>query len=230
MRVLALFLVLLATAARAAEVADVPDGATLVLADARRIRLAGIDAAPSPVAARTLRALALGKDVALEPVGPDRHGRLRAQVRTGEGLWLQGELLRRGLARVRTGPDERSLAEEMLALEAAAREAGRGGWTHPAWTVRSPADIARFTDSWQLVEGRVLAAARVRGQVFLNFGSDRRTDFTVRIAAPALKLCREAGLDPLALEGTRIRVRGWVRVWDGPLIDLTHPEQVERLR
>jgi hypothetical protein len=95
--------------------------------------------------------------------------------------------------------------------------------------VRTPETAPRFVDSFQLVEGRVVAAKQARNQVFLNFGPDRKTDFTVRIDAAALKLWRAAGIDPLTLEGARLRVRGWLRSWNGPLIEVTHPEQVERL-
>ena len=230
MRALVLVLSLLfALPASADEVASVPDGGRLVLREGGAVLLAGIEPAPSPAAAKALAALALGHDVEVEPVMTDRHGRIHAQVRRSDGLWLQGEMLRQGLARVRTSPDDRASADEMLALEAEARNAGRGAWTHPSWTVRTPEAAVRFVDSYQLVEGRVLAAKRVRNQVFLNFGPDRKSDFTVRIGPGALKLWRSAGLDPLALEGTRVRVRGWLRSWDGPLIDVSHPEQVERL-
>jgi hypothetical protein len=220
---------LLAVPASGAEVAEVPDAASLVLADGATVRLAGIEPAPSPAARKALAALALGREVVIEPVFTDRHGRRHAQLRRGDGLWIQGELLRQGLARVRTTPDDRALAAEMLAAEGEARRAGRGAWPHPAWTVRSPETAARFVDSYQLVEGRVLAAKRVRNHVFLNFGAERQTDFTVRIGPAALRLWRAAGLDALALEGAQVRVRGWLRAWDGPLIEASHPEQVERL-
>ena len=31
------------------------------------------------------------------------------------------------------------------------------------------------------------------------------------------------------LEGKRIRVRGWLRSWNGPQIEASHPEQIELL-
>ena len=31
------------------------------------------------------------------------------------------------------------------------------------------------------------------------------------------------------MEGKRIRVRGWLRSYNGPVIDVTHPEQIELL-
>jgi micrococcal nuclease len=230
MRLIALLCALaLALPAAASEVGEILDATTLLLADGRKVRLAGIEAAPSPAAPKAVRELVLGRAVLLEQLGTDRHRRVRAHLRREDGLWLQGALLERGLARVSTAPDDRAYAAEMLAIEAAARGAGRGFWAHPAWTVRSPELARRFVDSYQLVEGRVLAAARVRNQVFLNFGPDRKTDFTARIPGPALKRWRAAGLDPLALAGARVRLRGWLRLWDGPLVELSHPEQVERL-
>lgn len=224
-----LLLPLAGFATQAAEVDAVPDGGTVVLRDLGPVRLAGIEPAPSPAARKELAELALGRDVAVEPVTTDRHRRLRAHLRRADGLWLQAEMLRRGLARVLTTPDDRARAREMLAIEAEAREAGRGAWAHPAWTVRTPRTAWRFLDSYQLVEGRVVSAERVRSAVFLNFDADRKKDFTVRIDAEALRLWRAAGLDPLGLEGARIRVRGWLRSWNGPFIDASHPEQVERL-
>ena len=79
----------------------------------------------------------------------------------------------------------------------------------------------------QLVEGKVLKAARIKGRVYLNFGDDWKTDFTVTIGVPARRMFREAGTDPLSLEGKRIRVRGWLKRYNGPMIAATHPEQIE---
>ena len=69
--------------------------------------------------------------------------------------------------------------------------------------------------------------AEVRGRIYLNFGDDWRRDFTVRIAPRDKRAFARAGLDLLALEGRTIRVRGWIKWRDGPMIDATHPEQIE---
>jgi hypothetical protein len=157
----------------------------------------------------------------------DRHGRILAQARTAEGLWLQDELLRLGHARVFTQAGAAERVAEMLAREAEARAARRGLWALGAYAVRADAEAGRFTDSFQLVEGRVLKAAAAREVYYLNFGRDFRRDFTVGLDRAALRLFRRAGVDPAALEGKRIRVRGWL-VWrGGPYIGATHPEQVE---
>ena len=34
---------------------------------------------------------------------------------------------------------------------------------------------------------------------------------------------------PVSLQGKRIRVRGWLKSFNGPMINATHPEQIEVL-
>ncbi|WP_247877262.1 thermonuclease family protein [Azospirillum brasilense] len=242
-----LALLLMATTAGATELraAAATDGATLLLEDGRSLRLAGIEPAAPPMAAepgdhwplaeaarRALAELAVGQRLTVRgEARTDRHGRLLAQVERGDGLWLQGELLARGLARVHTRPDARALAREMLAAEAAARDAGRGVWRTRAYAVR-PADpdaLRRDRDSFQIVEGRVLRVSKAGGDAYLDFGEDWRTDVTVHIGRAALREFVAAGIDPLSYEGRTVRVRGWVGLRAGPLIEATHPEQIERL-
>ena len=42
-------------------------------------------------------------------------------------------------------------------------------------------------------------------------------------------LFEREGIDLEALEGRVVRVRGWVESWNGPMIKVTHPEQIEVL-
>ena len=80
-----------------------------------------------------------------------------------------------------------------------------------------------------MVEGTVLDSAEVRGRTYLNFGEDWRSDFTVTISPKDKRRFREESFDLLALKGRRIRVRGWLHQRNGPMIDVTHPEQIELL-
>jgi micrococcal nuclease len=95
--------------------------------------------------------------------------------------------------------------------------------------VRRPEEAGRYIDSFQLVEGVIVEAAKVKGQVFLNFSPDWHTAFTAHVPRDALPLFKAGGVDPLALKGARVRLRGWLRYDRRPLIDVTHPEQIERL-
>jgi hypothetical protein len=144
-----------------------------------------------------------------------------------DGLWVQGEMLRLGMARVHTFVDNHALAAEMLALEDEARTARRGLWRYRYYAVLSPEQAADHIDSFQLVEGRVVDAARVKSRIYLNFGEDWHTDFTVSLPTKRLAAFEKAGISPLALKGKVIRVRGWLDDYNGPMIDVTHPAQIE---
>ena len=42
-----------------------------------------------------------------------------------------------------------------------------------------------------------------------------------------LPVLEAAGLDLMSLPGRRIRVRGWVEWWNGPMIEISHPQEIE---
>ena len=137
--------------------------------------------------------LALGRQVGLGYGGRriDRHDRALAHVyllgRAGEaGPWVQGALLEAGMARVYTFADNRSLIAEMLARERQARAGRRGIWADPFFAVRTPEGVDGHDGGFQIVEGIVLKAALVKGRVYLNFGADWKSDFTVTLA-PAVR-------------------------------------------
>ncbi|MEQ9175969.1 MAG: thermonuclease family protein, partial [Alphaproteobacteria bacterium] len=101
----------------------------------------------------------------------------------------------------------------------------------PFYAIRraDPETLAADIDTFQLVEGNVVDAADVRGVIYLNFGANWRTDFTVRIDRKAARLFKRAGLGPETYRGRHLRVRGWLKNWNGPMIEATHPEQIEVL-
>ena len=230
-----------------AEVVEVIDGDTLRLDDGREVRLVGIQAPKLPLgragfeawplaeeSRAALSELALGRQVGLGYGGRriDRHDRALAHVYlldgAGEaGLWVQGALLEAGMARVYTFADNRSLIAEMLARERQARAGRRGIWADRFYALRAPGRLARHVGSFQVVEGRVLEAAKVRGRIYLNFGEDWKSDFTVTLAPAVRRLFESEGIDPLDYGGRRVRVRGWIKSFNGPMIEVSHPEQIE---
>ena len=145
------------------------------------------------------------------------------------GKWIQGDLLLRGRARVYSFRDNRTLVSDMLTLELEARKADRGIWSHAFYRVRDTSETVEHLDSFQLVEGQVVDTAAVRGRIYLNFGEDWRSDFTVTISPKDKRRFQEESYELLALKGRRIRVRGWLHQRNGPMIDVTHPEQIELL-
>jgi len=138
-------------------------------------------------------------------------------------------MLALGMARVYTFQDNRAVIADMLALEREARAARRGIWGHPFYALRTPETVSRDIGSFQVVEGSVHAVADRKSTTFINFAADWKTDFTVVVRGRDRKLFRDAGLSLNDLTGKRIRVRGWVKSWNGPMIEATHPEQIEQI-
>ena len=63
--------------------------------------------------------------------------------------------------------------------------------------------------------------------IYLNFGDNWKTDFTIGIAPKVRKKLSKQGISPLEWTHKKIRVRGWIRSYNGPYIELTHAEQIE---
>lgn len=229
-----------------ATVVKLVDVRDVLLDDGRTVRLAGVEPAgadlPPGVARRrgeaaldeaalaAMGALVTGKRVTLRAAGTpvDRHGRLVAHLLV-DGHWVEAELLARGLARVRSRADDRAAVAQMLAIEDRARQDRLGLWAERAYDVRPAEDAARYAGTFQIVDGTVVDTATVEGAVYVHFGADWRDSFSLRIAGDAKRLCRAAHLDPRSLKGRRIRVRGFIDGVTRPVMDVTHPEQIELL-
>ena len=184
-----------------------------------------------------LSALIEGRRVQLYYGGErrDRFGRAVAQIYTLDGasnsdLWVQGEMIRLGLARVYSWRGELADMAALYRLERQARERTRGIWGDDFYAVRrpDPDPLAQYVDTAQIVEGIVTSTADVRGRIYLNFGADYKTDFTIAIAKKNVK--HFAAINPLGLIGARVRVRGWIEMINGPMIWLDHPGRLEVLR
>lgn len=238
------------TAGETVAVSSVVDGETLELEDGRAVRLLGVlapappadwdGAEPWPFAAQArqaLRQLVQGASVSLhfDARQEDRYGRLLAQVfltRDAEPVWVQEELVAKGLARVAAQPDMAACLEPLLAAEAEAREGRRGVWRSLTYQVRDahdPKSLGYRRHTYQLVEGKVHGIGEGKTRVYINFAEDWREDFTVVIKRKRLPVLEAAGLDLLSLPGRRVRVRGWVEWWNGPMIEISHPEEIEIL-
>jgi hypothetical protein len=194
--------------------------------DAALARLAG-------AAAEAVKALIGSRPIVLrQDAGRrDRYGRRLAQVFNSDGTWFQETLIAEGLARVHGDGRNRLGLETLLRIEGEARDAGRGIWRHPLFAVRAADDpkLERFAGSFQIIAGRVFEAVVVKGTGFINFGAERNTDLTLVLQKPALDLGGPAMIDLAWLTSKPIRCRGWLDLYKGPRIDISHPEQIEVL-
>jgi micrococcal nuclease len=219
---------------------------TLLLEDGRAVRLIG--ALPPRVApdwsdrlntderlSNALDTLAIGKRVRLGIGGRerDRYGRLLAHVfieQDGGLLWVQESLIGAGLALGYSFADNDACINRLQAAEETARRAANGFWADGLLRVRDAADeasMAKLTNSFQVVAGKPHEVTEVRGRIYINFSDNWRTDFTISISPTARKAFPDQGAGLLQLAGREIRVRGWLKQRNGPVIHVTHPAQIE---
>jgi endonuclease YncB( thermonuclease family) len=226
-----------------AKAVRVEKNGAIALADGRVARLEGVllpagasDHAPGFLAEQAISALEdltarHTVDLAATPPKEDRYGRIRAQVfvhANGGDIWLQTEMLRKGLARVAVAPDRGECAEELYTAEATARRDKAGLWSSPAYAIRTPSQAENDVGSFQVIEGTVKSVSSSSGRIFLDFASDENTALVATISTDDVKRFRQIGVDPYAYANERVRLRGWVeRVRRMPEIALATPAQVE---
>lgn len=198
---------------------------TAKLEDGRRLRLVDINT-DGDVALPTGRA----QSRLVADAEADRWGRVRGDVvfdDTPQGL--RHQLVADGLAFVDPVVMSKVCLEALLATERRAENMRRGRW--PVWSDRNVLAADQAIDDAHvgrhvLVVGRVRSIGQTRRTVYLNFGQNYRTDFTVIIRR------RDADrwpFDVTALAGDMIRVRGVLEAWNGGVITARHPAQIERV-
>ncbi len=184
---------------------------------------------------------------------PDRWGRMVAHVRalpgdhpvgepvvgessTGAGaaadhadVWVSGLMVEQGLAVVMPGDGPVACIDALYGREIRARAARRGLWRNPENRVLRANDpaLAEAAGGWRIVAGRVISVGETKSTHYLNFGRDWSTDFTVTVRASDVQRFAAAGRHPIGLKGHLVRVRGWLREWNGAAMDVRRPGEIE---
>ncbi|MGD8588029.1 MAG: thermonuclease family protein [Chromatiales bacterium] len=220
------------------EVAHVYDGDTLKLADGRNIRLIGIntpemgrdgniDEAGAQQALDRLESLVLASDQRVHlMVGEqqtDRYGRQLAHLYGRGGNNITELLLREGLGYVIAFPPNLRNLACYEAAESMARKARRGLWRSES----VPLDVQQLStqeDGFRLIRGRVGRIGKSRRSLWLNLeqGPALRIDLRDWQAFP--------DLEPDALAGRRLEVRGWLYHRKGQQrMQVRHPSAIQWL-
>lgn len=170
------------------------------------------------------------------PAGPqDRWGIVPAWIvspKQGGSVLLQETLLEQGDAIAVPDLGNLSCALKLKRAEAHARLKERNLWrAQTIHTSRHPDRLLERIGHYVLVEGRVVSLGKTSRTRYLNFGYRWKRDFTVTIQA-----ADEAGFEELLalsgsslgeLDGSTVRVRGYLQAWDGPHIRLEHAGQLD---
>lgn len=236
-------------------VAGVEADFTLILADGRRILLAGVDppraTADHPALAadarRRLEAWLAGRSARLRPLAaaPDRWNRVPALVdadpppnpdgtpgpANGPTLSVALAMVDAGLGRARPDAGLGACWAALLRTEGPARAAALGLWADPYYAVREASDAAALADAtghMALVQGRVTRISRGRSRVFVGLDG-RDADFTLRFVSRKASIPAELGLRADPVKGSLVRVRGILDDRFGATIEVTSADQVELL-
>lgn len=228
-------------ATESATVQYVHDGDTLILKDRRKVRLIGIDtpelarkknntqlaAQPFSAEARDLVRQLIQKHGATvrlmagkEP--QDRYGRYLYHVQLANGSLIQSQLLEHGLAIAFTTSPNTTLSHCYQQQEKLAREMRRGFWPHSKYQLKHVSQLNTDSTGFHRVKGLVRHVGESRKAWWLNFDND----FSVRIDKRDLIWF---DLEPQALQGKTLLVRGWIRRFKDKLqMSLRHPDAIEQ--
>ena len=201
---------------------------TLQTNENEKIRLTGISLFKDDKAKQAFSDLVSNQEVILYlgKKEKDRYGRILAHlIRKKDGLWIQKELLINGLAYVQTFPGTTEAAHQLYRFEKTAQANQKGLWKNypPLSHTKAKDHIGEF----QIIDGIVRNVAQPKKFLYLNFDTDWKTDFTIQISKDVKKMFDKKGIDLFSLKNKKVRVRGWIEEYYGPIIKLTHPEQLE---
>jgi endonuclease YncB( thermonuclease family) len=220
-----------------AAVKKVYDGDTVLLQDGRKVRLLGINTpevahrdkdaeAGGETAKAWLENALRGKKVRLQAdtEKQDKYGRVLAYLFTEDGMHVNVELVKHGLAAVTVHPPNLLYVGPLLAAQREAEALKLGIWSVPAYAAK-PAETLNRDNSrgWQRVTGRVNNIRRKGKYTYLEFSPQ----FNARIAPDDLPLFGD--VDEYA--GKEVELRGWLsRSKDRYSLLLRHPSAIEIVR
>ncbi|UCD15010.1 MAG: thermonuclease family protein [Candidatus Omnitrophota bacterium] len=225
------------------KVTEVIDGDTVKLANGKFLRYLGIDTpevrlkeggrfiySPQPFAKEAKRfnqRLVEGKFVRVEfdVEKTDKYRRLLGYCFLND-TFVNAVLVKEGFACVYTRPPNVKYADVLVDSQRKARKEKRGMWGVYETVDHSAAH--RYINQIRTVKGKVVGTYKSSNCVFLNFGYDYKTDFTVVIFNDSLKYFQKERINPAVFyKGKTIAVSGRIREHNGPQIIVNVPGQIE---
>lgn len=227
------------------KVVEVIDGDTVRLSNGKVLRYIGLDTpetrikrggkfvyGPQPFSLQATnynRSLVEGKKVKIEfdLVKKDRYGRLLGYCFV-EGVFVNAKLIEQGYAVIYTFPPNVKYSDLFYQLQVQARESQKGLWA--GYEVIDHTQANQYLNQVATVSGLVAKAYKSKKCIFLNFGNNWKTDFTVVIFPSSYDYFHQKGIDPLTFyTGKLVQVSGRVREYNGPEIIVNTPYEIEIL-
>jgi micrococcal nuclease len=222
---------------------EVIDGDTVKLANGQLLRYLGIDTPevrikkgtifeydPQPFSLESKefnRALVENKFVRIEfdVEKYDRYGRILGYCFVGDSF-VNARLLAEGYAVLSTRPPNVKYTDVFLQEQLNARGNKMGLWG--VYETIGVDEADDFINQIRTVRGRVLDTYNSHKAVFLNFGPDYKTDFTVVIFNDCVRFFRDAGIEPdIFYKGKVVEISGRIKAYNGPEIIVCIPQQIQ---
>ena len=165
----------------------------------------------------------------------NRMGHNFARLECGTNkIWVGGELIANGLAIVWPTLGTPETMDELLDLEADARKNKKGLWdcksSYKCIEIYRPETIKTHLNSRAIVEGTVYNTALIKNNILINFEPDWKQDFTIAVSSKLRREFSRMNINLQSLKGKTVLVRGWVRNYNGPMIELDTPDQLQILK
>jgi micrococcal nuclease len=166
----------------------------------------------------------------------DRYGLPLAHVVTEKGVWVQKDLVSKGLAWAFSSKGSEKMVDLLKQLEEKARAEQKGFWKNPAYAIKSPENIGDYKNSYQILEGKIVSVSVNPRFIYFNFSKEWKTGLAARVASPEFdswfytpgEETRVPEASPEYWKGRVVRIRGWVSDdKKRPLFELTHKAQVD---
>jgi len=216
------------------KVRKVYDGDTVLLMNGQKVRFLGINT--PEVAHRDKEADAGGEEakkwlirklknkrIRLERdvEKKDKYGRLLAYVITEDGIHLNLELVKEGLATANIYPPNLKYVDEFLAAQDRAENARRGLWAYQQYASQPFTQLQQGNlRGWKRVTGVIKNIKQTRRNIYLQFDDN----FSIKIKRWAMDLFPELE----QYRGKKVEVRGWLHKSKGKITMLVrHPGSIK---
>ena len=157
-------------------------------------------------------------------------GHTEGYVVREDGLFVQAEMVEQGLAFAYPTESHYDVADKLYESEEKARDNKAGVWDSPQWAILDEEGAKNAPmDRFAIVEGIVERVASRNNVIYLNFDRDWRDDFTISVDSSRRRDFAKDGHNLMQMGGQAVRVRGWVREYNGPFIEAFHSSQLELL-
>ena len=173
----------------------------------------------------------LGKNIVLVNREKDVYGQFTGDIHDEDGLCLQEHLLENGLAIAYIDNDEYHDAESYIESEKKARLARKNIWSQKVTLSAEEAvdQLSRISGSFQIIEGTITSASKHKKTLYLNFGENWKEDMTISVPLSYCKTLAKYSIDCNSLVGKKVRIRGIVSSYFGPIVECLHRWQLEIL-